>query len=59
MSTLTVEKQSAALANRRRERLFYTGMAFVFLLVVFAGFARSYYLKPYFGTPPAIRTMVG
>jgi hypothetical protein len=48
MSTLTVEKQSAALANRRRERLFYTGMAVVFLLVVFAGFARTYYLRPYF-----------
>ena len=52
MSTLTVEKQGAAFAGRRRERLFYTGMAVVFLLVVFAGFARSYYLKPYFGTRP-------
>jgi hypothetical protein len=49
--TLTVEKQSAALANRRRERLFYTGMAVAFLFVVFAGFARTYYLRPYFGTP--------
>ena len=51
MSTLTVEKRSAALAGRRRERLFYTGMAVAFLFIVFAGFARTYYLRPYFGTP--------
>jgi hypothetical protein len=31
--------------------LFYTGMTVVFVLVVFAGFARTYYLKPYFSTP--------
>jgi hypothetical protein len=37
--------------NRRRERLFYTGMAVAFVLTVFAGFARTYYLRPYFGTP--------
>lgn len=53
MSTLTVEKPSATLTNpnRRRERLFYTGMAIAFLFIVFAGFARTYYLRPYFGTP--------
>jgi hypothetical protein len=51
MSTLTIEKQSAAIANRRRERLFYTGMSVAFLFIVFAGFARTYYLRPYFGTP--------
>jgi hypothetical protein len=51
MSTSTVEKQSAALAGRRRERLFYTGMAVAFLFIVFAGFARTYYLRPYFGAP--------
>jgi hypothetical protein len=48
MRTLTAEKQSAVFINRRRERLFYTGMAVAFLLVVFAGFARTYYLRPYF-----------
>lgn len=37
--------------NRRRERVFYTGMAVAFVLTVFAGFARTYYLRPYFGTP--------
>jgi hypothetical protein len=51
MKTLTAEKRSAVSVNRRRERLFYTGMAFVFLFIVFAGFARTYYLRPYFGTP--------
>ena len=56
MSTLTVGKggtaaaADAARAVRRRERLFYTGMAAVFLVVVFAGFARTYYLRPYFDT---------
>ena len=51
MNTLTVEKQRAVITNRRRERLFYTGMSVAFLSVVFAGFARTYYLRPYFGTP--------
>ena len=56
MKTLTVEKggvagRAAAVNSRRRERLFYTGMAAVFILTVFAGFARTYYLRPYFGTP--------
>lgn len=36
---------------RRRERRFYTGMAVAIVLTVFAGFSRTYYLKPYFGTP--------
>ena len=42
MNTLTVEKQSAVVNNRRRERMFYTGMAVVFLLIVFAGFVSPY-----------------
>jgi hypothetical protein len=41
----------AAIMSRRRERLFYTGMAVAFVITVFAGFARTYYLRPYFGTP--------
>src|SRR5688572_20939254 len=55
MKTLTVEATggaaaaaAAARAGRRRERLFYTGMAVAFLATVFAGFARTYYLRPYF-----------
>jgi hypothetical protein len=42
----------AAAANRRRERVFYTGMALAFLVIVFAGFARTYYLRPYFAATP-------
>lgn len=53
MKTLAVgERGSAGRAgvnSRRRERLFYTGMAAAFVLTVFAGFARTYYLRPYFG----------
>lgn len=62
METLTADGREAAprapKVSRRRERLFYTGMAVVFLFVVFAGFARSYYLKPYFGTPPAMTPLL-
>ena len=41
----------AANISRRNERLFYTGMALAIAITVFAGFARTYYLRPYFGTP--------
>ena len=62
METLVVGQKVAprntAVANRRRERLFYTGMSVAFLLIVFGGFARSYYLKPYFGTPPALTPLL-
>jgi hypothetical protein len=34
-----------------RERIFYTGIATLFAILTFAGFSRSYYLKPLFGTP--------
>ncbi|HYP27802.1 MAG TPA: hypothetical protein VE262_13880 [Blastocatellia bacterium] len=55
MKSFMVEKSIATRAginNKRRERLFYTGMAAAFVITVFAGFARTYYLRPYFGTPP-------
>jgi hypothetical protein len=56
MEPVTVGKSRvtghAGVAGRRRERVFYTGMAVAFIITVFAGFARTYYLRPYFGTPP-------
>jgi hypothetical protein len=56
MKSLMVWKDSmsskAGIIGRRRERLFYTGMAIALVITVFAGFARTYYLRPYFGTPP-------
>jgi len=36
----------------RRDRRFFTGMAVAAALTVFAGFARTYYLKGVFGAPP-------
>ena len=55
MKILAGEKGGAAAraggVGRRRERLFYTGMAVAFAVTVFAGFARSYYLRPYFAAP--------
>lgn len=40
-----------AIRTKRVERLFYVGMSVALLLTVFAGFARTYFLKAYFGTP--------
>lgn len=40
--------------SRRRERLFYTGMSVAFVITVFAGFSRTYFLRPYFETRPLI-----
>jgi hypothetical protein len=39
-----------ALVRRRRERLFYMGMSIAVVITVFAGFAQTYYLRPYFTT---------
>jgi hypothetical protein len=38
--------------SKRRERFFYSGMAAAILLTVFAGFSRTYYLRPAFQTQP-------
>ncbi len=40
-----------AAAERRRDRWFFTGMAAAIVFTVFLGFAESYYLKGYFGSP--------
>jgi hypothetical protein len=37
--------------DKRHERLFYTGMAALFAVLVFVGFARTYYMRSYFGAP--------
>ena len=44
--------------SKRRERLFYTGMAVAFVLTVFAGFARTFYLRPHFQTQSLIPLLV-
>jgi hypothetical protein len=41
-----------ALTRRRRERWFYLGMSVAVVITVFAGFAPTYYLRPYFTASP-------
>lgn len=47
---------STETASQRRviERRFYVGAAIGAILIVFAGFARTYYLKGVFGAPPIL-----
>jgi hypothetical protein len=58
VETLAVAERKVAaragVAGRRRERLFYTGMAVAFVVTVFAGFARTYYLRPFFESKPLV-----
>ena len=44
--------QTAPLVRKRRERLFYLGMSIAVVITVFAGFSRTYYLRPYFNSAP-------
>ena len=41
-----------ALVRKRRERLFYIGMSVAVMITVFAGFSRTYYLRPHFTSAP-------
>ena len=56
MNPPMVEKMNIAArtgpASRRREHLFYTGMAIAVVGTVFAGFAPTFYLRPFSGAPP-------
>jgi hypothetical protein len=56
MKPLTIRQEikvvPAGIAGRRRERTFYIVMAAVVVATVFAGFARTYFLRPYFNTEP-------
>jgi hypothetical protein len=40
--------------GKRRERLFYTAMAAAFVITVFAGFSRTWFLRPVFHPEPLI-----
>ena len=47
--------QATPAINRRRpERWFYISMSIAAVITVFAGFAPTYYLRPYFNTAPLI-----
>ncbi len=39
-------------SQRRTDRRLYLGVSFIFFALVFWTFARTFYLKPFFGTPP-------
>ena len=58
MKPLMVGKRGAAahvgVISKRRERLFYTGMAVAVMITVFAGFAPTYFLRPYFDARPLL-----
>lgn len=47
-----------AINKRRAERIFYTAMAVAILITVFAGFSRTFYLRPYFQTEPLLRLLI-
>ena len=52
--TTAVMSEARPLASGAYDRVFYTGMAILMTLTVFAGFARTYYLRSYFGGPATI-----
>ena len=49
MTTTTATHPARTAAVGAYDRVFYTGMAVVMALTIFAGFARTYYLRGYFG----------
>lgn len=58
MNPSIVEKKvvqaPVGITSKRRERFFYLGLSVLIAATVFAGFAPSYFLKTYFGSPPLI-----
>jgi uncharacterized membrane protein YozB (DUF420 family) len=46
------------LQSKRRERVFYVGMAVALVLTVFSGFSRTFYLRPYFDARPLIPLLI-
>jgi hypothetical protein len=46
------------LENKRYERVFHTGMALAILFTVFAGFSRTFYLRPLFHPEPLMPLLI-
>ena len=51
--TVSTQRQS-----KSRERLFYIGMVVAIVITVFAGFSRTFYLRPYFQTQTLIPLLI-
>ena len=51
MSTAVARPDAVRRPTANRDRVFYSGMAVLMALTVFAGFARTFYLRSYFDTP--------
>ena len=51
----TISKQRQ---SKSRERLFYIGMVIAIVITVFAGFSRTFYLRPYFQPQPLIPLLI-
>ena len=47
-----------AFDKRRAERIFYTAMSVAILITVFAGFSRTWFLRPYFQTQPLLPLLI-
>lgn len=58
MATIAVSKSGPQPATGAYDRVFYSGMAIVMALTVFAGFAPTYYLRSAFGAPPTLAGLV-
>src|SRR6476659_8123525 len=58
MAAIAEVAQPQIVNTRRRERIFYTGMSIAILLTVFAGFSRTFYLRPLFNPPPLIPLLI-
>ena len=54
MATIVATSTARTAINGNRDRIFYTGMAIAMALTVFAGFARTYYLRGYFGPATSV-----
>lgn len=44
--------------SKTRERVFFMGMTIAIVITVFAGFSRTFYLRPYFQTQPLIPLLI-
>jgi hypothetical protein len=54
MATITARVPARTVATASSDRVFYSSIAMVMALTVVIGFARTYYLRSYFGAPQSV-----